>query len=152
MEIPTEYTLDTLPEGLSELVFAEAAALIVARDLPDAPDFTRAEHKAWNKYGSSKEIEVEESGEVVVYQDGGQLRITRRSAYNRKIRLLLESNPVGQPRPKIREVPTRFRKARRKPTEAELRGLAKANEARHEAKLRRLERHLEEEAKTASEI
>ena len=148
----TDYNLANLPEGLPEQVRAEVVALIRERDTPGAGDFSRAGHMVFGGYGLSKEIQLETVGEVIVYTDGGQIRITRRSAYNRKIRLLLESNPVGQPRPKIREVPTRFRKARRKPTEAELRGLAKANEARHEAKLRRLERHLEEEAKTASEI
>jgi hypothetical protein len=144
-----EHNPDNLPDGLSEPVRAEAVALIKERDTPGAPDFTRAEHMAFGHYGLSKEIQIEANGEVVVYQDGGQRRITRRSAYNRKIRLLLESNPPGQPRPKIRTVKTAFMKARRRPTEAELQALARANAARHlEAKLRRQA----EEVKTPSEI
>ena len=80
----------------------------------------------------------EASGELVVYQDGGQLRITRRSAYNRKIALLIESNPVGQSRPKIRKVPSAFKKKPRPRTEAELEGLRRGNARRaEEARLRR---------------
>jgi hypothetical protein len=145
----TEYNPDNLPEGLSEPVRAEAVALIKERDIPGAPDFTRTEHQVFGHHGSSKEIQIEARGEVVVYTDGGQLRITRRSAFNRRLRLLLESNPPGQPRPKIREVKTAFRKKARPRTLAELRGLAAGNAKRAaEAAQRRLER----EAKTASGI
>jgi hypothetical protein len=134
----TDYNLANLPEGLPEQVRAEVVALIRERDTPGAGDFSRAGHMVFGNYKLSKELQIEASGELVVYQDGGQLRITRRSAYNRKIALLIESNPVGQSRPKIRKVPSAFKKKPRPRTEAELEGLRRGNARRaEEARLRR---------------
>jgi hypothetical protein len=153
--------LDSLPEPLRSAVVARLqqedaeplrttiADCIRERDADPRGSLSRVEHQIFGGFGQSKEIEIEENGEVVVYTDGGKVRIEKNSAYHRKIRLLIESNPAGQLRVKIRKSKTAFKKQPRPRTEAELRGLAKANEARHQEKLRRLERHLEE-AKTAS--
>jgi hypothetical protein len=138
-----EYTLDNLPARLSEPARSEVVVLIKERDTPGEGDFTRSEHRRFGKHGGSKETQIEAAGEVVVYWDGGQLRITRRSAYNRRIALLIQSNLSGQPRLK-REVKTAFKKKPRPRTEAELKGLRKGNAQRaEEARRRRREKEAE---------
>jgi hypothetical protein len=102
-----------------------------------AASFSRAQCMDFFGHGLSKQLEIEASGELVVFMDGGKRRIEKRSAYLRLIRLIIESNPPDAPVPK-REVKTRFRKKIRPRTAAELEGLAKANEARRlEAQARR---------------
>jgi hypothetical protein len=136
-----EYVEDTLPEGLPEPLRASIVALIKERDIPGLGDFSRAEHMAFANHKLSKEIQIEEAGEVVTYAAGGQKRIERRSAYNRKIAFILASNPIGATQPKIRAAPSAFKKAARRArlrTEAELEGLRKGNERRRiEAEARR---------------
>jgi hypothetical protein len=133
----SEADLDILPEGLR----AAVAVLVKERDNAELGDFSRAQSMTFFGHGLSKQIQIETTAEVVTYLDGGKKRIERRSAFNRKIRLLIASNPVGAPQPKIREVPTAFVNKPKKPrprTEAELAGLAKGNERRRaEAEERR---------------
>jgi hypothetical protein len=92
--------------------------------------------------GLSKLLLLEASGELQSFIEGGQRKILVSSIYDYLIANVIKSYPVDGPAPK-RQVRTRFRKARRKPTEAELAALDRANQARHEDKLRRLERRLE---------
>jgi hypothetical protein len=142
------YTVDNLPEGLDEGVRVEAVDLIGDRDLPGAGDFLFGEFCEFANCGSSKGRALLQTKEVTGYQDGGRWIVTRKSAFNRRIALLIAANLPGQPRPKIREVKTAFKRKLRVRTPQELAALDRANLARHEAKLRRLE----EEAKTASGI
>ena len=61
---------------------------------------TRREHQIFGKFGSTRELEVERSGEVDVITDGQLKLITVASAFRRRRRLIIQSHPVSGPRPR----------------------------------------------------
>ena len=61
---------------------------------------TRREHQTFSKFGSTRELEVERSGEVDVITDGQLKLITVASAFRRRRRLIIQSHPVSGPPPK----------------------------------------------------
>jgi hypothetical protein len=130
----SEIDLDVLDEPLRSAV----AAVVARRDADPSASLSRVECMALFGHGMSKQITLEEAGVFVIFSDGGKRRIEKNSAYERLIRLLVESNPAGEKPTKIRAVSTRFKKRVRPRTPAELAGLAKGNEARRlEAEKRR---------------
>jgi hypothetical protein len=62
--------------------------------------FTRREHQAFGRFGSTRQLDLEKAGEVDVITDG-QLKLTTvASAFRRKRRLIIQSHPVHGPAPK----------------------------------------------------
>jgi hypothetical protein len=121
-----ESDLDALGETLRSAV----VAVMARRDADPSASLSRADCMALFGHGLSKQISLEEAGVFVTFSDGGKRRIEKNSAYDRLIRLLIESNPTGQAPTKIRTVATRFQKKPRPRTPAELEGLRKGNETR----------------------
>jgi hypothetical protein len=134
-----EFTVATLPP-LDEPVRIAAVELINRRDADPEPSMSRPGSMTFHGHGLSKELQLEASKQLVTFTDGGKKRVLKRSAYNRLIWLLIQSNPPDQPQPKIRAVETRFKKKAPRPrTEAELRGLAVGRSRAAEAARRRRE-------------
>ena len=78
-------------------------ALLAQRREP-SPVFTRKRHMTWAGIGSStKQLEIERNGEVDVLHDGAVVLVTVSSAYRRRIRQIIQSNPVHGPAPKARD-------------------------------------------------
>jgi hypothetical protein len=80
--------------------------------------------------GLSKLLLLEASDEVQSFIEGGQRKILVASIFDRLVRQVILSYPVGQPPTKAHTVRTRFRKKPRARTPQELAGLAKGNERR----------------------
>jgi hypothetical protein len=125
-------------EKLSEKARAIVKTLLACQAADPRLSVTRQECMRIDPHGVSKQIMLEETGAYDVYIDGGQRRILVASIYNRMIAAVIASHPADGPPAKVREVATSFKKKARPRTEAELRGLAQANEARRlEAQARR---------------
>jgi hypothetical protein len=106
----------------------------------------RAVSQEMQHIGASRQIELENEGELTTYLDGSRRLVLVTSIYARLVKLVLESHPLDRPAKRVRRPTSVFVRQRRKPTEAELRGLAKGNAKRAaEARARR-------EAKATSEI
>jgi hypothetical protein len=129
-----EIDLDKLKEPLLSTI----SGLIRQYENDPSASFSREECQKFFGHGVSKQLQIEADGGVIVFNDGGKRRIEKRSAYVRLIKLLIASNPVGQPQPKIREVGTRFKKKPRVRTPRELEALKRGNEGRRLAKQARL--------------
>jgi hypothetical protein len=131
-------TLDPLLAALITRPMSAAAAAIVA-DIR-----ARAEHEVrvavprqvsqeMQHIGPSRQIELENAGELRSYLDGSRRLVTTASIYARLIRRAIESHPLEGPPAKVRQPSTRYRRQRRQPTEAELAGLRLGNERRKRA-------------------
>jgi hypothetical protein len=89
--------------------------------------------------GATKELALEQNGEIDSFLDGPVRRITTASIYRRQIRQAIASHPVDGGPTKARQPSHRFVKKPRPRTESELRGLAIGNERRkREAEARRV--------------
>jgi hypothetical protein len=132
--------------GLPEPLHSAIAAVMQRRDADPAASLSRPECQGLFGHKQSKQIALEASGELVTFVDGGKKRIEKHSAYDRLIRLLIESASST----KIREVPTRFKRKVRPRTPAELRGLEMANERRREEGKARRAQKAKETADTAA--
>jgi hypothetical protein len=95
----------------------------------------------------TKYADLVKSGGLATVVDGRERKTVVASIYDRLLELICASHPADAPPTKVREVKTVFRRKPRPRTEAELRGLAKGNQRRHEEKLEKLAR---EAAGTAS--
>jgi hypothetical protein len=136
-------TLDPLLTALIARPMSSAAAAIVA-DIR-----ARAEHEVrvavprqvsqeMQHIGPSRQIELENAGELRSYLDGSRRLVTTASIYARLIRRAIESHPLEGPPAKVRQPSTRYQRQRRQPSEAELTGLRLGNERRkREAAARR---------------
>ena len=91
--------------------------------------------------GGTKEIQLENDGEVDSFLDGAIRLVTTASIYRYLIRQAIASHPLDEPAAKVRHPKAQFRRAKATPrrrTEAELRGLAIGNARRaEEARKRR---------------
>lgn len=84
-------------------------------------------------HGMTRQILIEQAGEVESYLDGGVRRISTASVCRRLIALALLSHPVDGPELKARQPVRRYRAGPRPRTPAELNGLAEGNRQRAEA-------------------
>jgi hypothetical protein len=128
------------PTKLSERARPLVEALLRLKAAESRLHVSRTECMKIDPHGLSKQIMLENAGEYNVFIDGGQKRIFTDSIYDRMIRAVIATYPIGAAPRKAREVSTKFKKKARKRTAAELAGLAKANARRaEEARLRRKE-------------
>jgi hypothetical protein len=74
-------------------------------------------------HGLTRQLKIEQSGELESYLDGGARKITIASACKRQIALALISHPLDGPELKVRLPPGRYQKRRREPTPQEPQGL-----------------------------
>jgi hypothetical protein len=136
----SEIDLDQLNERAQPIV----KALLELKAADPRLSVSRQDCMRIDPHGLTKQLELEASGEYDVFIDGGQKRILVASIYDRMIKAVVASYPVGAAPAKVREAKTKFRKKARPRTEAELAGLAKANEARRlEAEARRAAKQAE---------
>jgi hypothetical protein len=119
-------------DALSDEGQAMVAALLEQKVKDPRAALSRKQCMELANHGLSKQIELEQTHEYQAFNDGGLKRILKDSVYDRMIRQVAATHPADVPPAKIREPTTRFTKARRKPTEAELEGLRKGNARRHE--------------------
>jgi hypothetical protein len=97
-------------------------------------------------HGMTRQILIEQAGEVESYLDGGNRRISTASICRRLIALAILSHPLDGPERKARQPAERFQRLPRERTQAELEGLKRGNERRaEEARQRR-------EAKAAARV
>jgi hypothetical protein len=90
-------------------------------------------------HGQTRQIWIEQAGEVESYLDGGARRISAASICRRLIALALLSHPLDGPERKARLPAARYQRRPRERTEGELRGLAEGNRQRAEMARRRRE-------------
>jgi hypothetical protein len=79
------------------------------------------------------------SGRLGTVVDGRDRKYLTASVYDLVAELVAASHPADAPPAKVREVPSKFRRKPRPRTEAELLGLEKGNQRRHEEAVRRRE-------------
>jgi hypothetical protein len=94
----------------------------------------------------TRQLAIENAGELQTFLDGGRRLITADSIAIRMIALALLSHPVDGPTLKVRLPPGRYQKRPRPRTPQELEGLRAGNERRAEEARRR------REAKTAARV
>jgi hypothetical protein len=98
----------------------------------------RAVAQEMQHIGPSRQIELENEGELTTYLDGSRRLVLITPIYARLIRLALASHPLDGPSVRVRQPSTRYQRRRREPTPREIEGLKKGNERRkREAEARR---------------
>ena len=138
-----EHGVDAVP------VSARAKPLIVHhldwyRGRKGAPSLSRKELQEWGGWGPTRQIALEESGELESWLDGVLRRISTPSFCKRLIAVALTTYPLDGPELKARQPSARYQKRRRNPTPQEIDALQRANR-REEAQQRR-------EARTAARV
>ena len=102
------------------------------------PTMSRKECERAGGWGPTRQIALENAGELESFLDGSKRRVPTPSFVRRMIALALMTYPLGEAERKARLPRERFQKAARPRTEAELEGLRKANAKRaSEAEQRR---------------
>jgi hypothetical protein len=127
-------TTPILAELIARPMSATAAAIVgdlkarAERDVRVA--VPRAVAQEMQHIGLSRQIELENEGELTTYLDGSRRLVLVTSIYARLIRLALESYPLDEPAKRVRQPANRFSRKPRTPTPQELEGLRKGNEKR----------------------
>jgi hypothetical protein len=149
-------TLDPLLVELIAQPMSPAAAAIVA-DIKARAErevcvaVPRQVSQEMQHIGPSRQIELENAGELRSYLDGSRRLVTTASIYARLIRRAIESHPVDGPPARVRRPSTRYQRHRRQPTPQELEGLKRGNERRkREAEARRASTRREAAARESS--
>jgi hypothetical protein len=115
------------PRALAQIAVIEARA-------QEDPRFAVSRHVCQEmlSIGRTRQIALENSGELHSYLEGSVRRVNTASIYLRLAKLALASHPADGPRATARQPPTRYRSSVKSPrprTAAELEGLRKGNEA-----------------------
>jgi hypothetical protein len=90
-------------------------------------------------HGMTRQILIEQAGELESYLDGANRRISTASVCRRLIALAILSHPLDGPERKARRPAGRYQKHRREPTPQELAGLQRGNAQRAEDARKRRE-------------
>jgi hypothetical protein len=113
------------PQGLRQV-----HDLISAYVAEPAPSLSRKGSQTRGNWGPSTQIAKENRGDLDSYLDGAVRRITAASLYRHLIALVIASRTADGEPVKARYPTRRYRPRVRPRTQAELDGLAKANEGR----------------------
>jgi hypothetical protein len=110
-----------------------AASDIRAREAADRRiSLSRRECLLEGGWGASSQRQKEQSGALHRFLDGSSVRITTKSFYAHLVSLANAAPRQGRKPSK-----TTFQPKKRQPTPAELEGLRRANDARHQEKVRK---------------
>src|SRR5271166_3933022 len=119
-------------EPLSERANSLRAGWLAWYREQDGPSLSRKQAQKAGGYGPTREIELEDSGILEAYVDGGVRRISTRSVARRGIALAILSHPLDGPPLKVRLPAKRYQPRRRERTAQELEGLRRSNAKRAE--------------------
>ena len=103
------------------------------------PGKSRLELQVILDHGQTRQIKIEQVGEVDSYLDGGVRRISTRGVCRRLIALAILSHPLDGPELKVRQPPGRYQSRPRPRTQQELEGLRRGNARRAEEARKRRE-------------